>query len=121
MPLYPIECEKCGFMGDVFCRVSDLDKQNRVKCPDCGEACSQNLGAKIIAPGGSAIAFSGERRHSVTEGFHSSEVGEARQMFGAYGHCIKDDGSVSFTNRDEQRGYMQKKSDIYKKNTEGTN
>lgn len=115
MPNYFIRCE-CGFHGDAFAKVAEL-KDGRVPCPTCGQHAEQDWSQKTVALGGSAITFSGDRQQSITEGFHSSEVAEARQMFGeTHGACIQSDGSVRFKNRDEQRGYMRRKAEIYSKN-----
>jgi len=117
VPNYAIRCASCRFSGDVFAKVAELDDQGRVLCPECGQRAEQDWSQKTIAPGGAAISFTGQRRASMTEGFHSSEVSEAREMFGeVHGSCIKDDGTVEFKNRDEQRGYMRRKAEIYSKN-----
>jgi hypothetical protein len=118
MPIYCLKC-KCGFHGDAFAKVVELDEQGRVLCPECGERAPQDWSNKTIAPGGSAVAFAGAKRQSMTEAFHSSEVAEARKLFGeTCGACIRDDGTVSFKDRDEQRKYMKRKAEIYSKSHE---
>jgi len=117
MPNYAIKCDSCKFHGDVFAKVAELDDRGRVLCPECGERAERDWSQKTVGAGGSAIAFNGERQTSMTEGFHPSEVGEARRMFGeSHGACIQNDGTVRFKNRDEQRGYMKRKSEVYAHN-----
>lgn len=112
MPLYDIRCS-CGFAGETFARVSELSTQNLVPCPKCACFASQDLSGKHVAMGGAAKSFHGQRRKSITEGFHSSEVSEARALFGDVGHCIQPDGSVEFNDRAEQRKYMRRKAEVY--------
>jgi len=117
MPLYDIRC-KCGYSGETFARVSELSPSNRVPCPKCASMADQVLIGKTFALGGAAKSFHGRRRHSITEGFHSTEVGEARQIFGDVGHCIQDDGSVVFSDRAEQQKYMGRKAEVYMRGQE---
>jgi len=117
VPIYSLRCDGCNFHGDTFAKVSELDAKGRVLCPECGKRAEQDWSTKTIAPGGAAVSFTGQRRQSLTEGFHSSEVDEARRMFGdTYGGCIQSDGTVQFKNRDEQRGYMKRKAEVYAQN-----
>lgn len=117
MPVYSLHCQACNFHGDTFAKVAELDAKGRVLCPECGQRAEQDWSAKTIAPGGAARSFNGERQTSLTEGFHSSEVDEARRMFGeTHGGCIQNDGTVRFKNREEQRGYMKRKAEVYAQN-----
>jgi hypothetical protein len=98
----------------VFAKVAELDAQGRVLCPECGERAAQDWSTKTVGAGGAARSFHGGKQVSLMEGFHPSEVAEARQMFGEkHGQCIQNDGTVQFANREEQRGYAKRKAEIY--------
>jgi putative FmdB family regulatory protein len=114
MPLYQCSCKACRFSGEVFAKVAELDDKGRVLCPECGERAAQDWSTKTVGAGGAARSFHGGKQVSLMEGFHPTEVAEARQMFGEkHGQCIRDDGSVQFANREEQRGYAKRKAEIY--------
>lgn len=42
MPLYPIKCG-CGFAGDVFAKVGELDSRGQLLCPECGVMAEQEV------------------------------------------------------------------------------
>lgn len=114
MPLYQCSCASCRFSGEVFAKVAELDDRGRVLCPECGERADQDWSTKTVGAGGAARSFHGGKQVSLMEGFHPSEVAEARQLFGEkHGQCIQNDGTVQFANREEQRGYAKRKAEIY--------
>lgn len=43
---------------------------------------------------------------SLVNGFHPKEVRRARALMPSHAHCIKDDGTVRFRNRKEERGFV---------------
>lgn len=43
---------------------------------------------------------------SLVNGFHPKEVNRARRLMPKYAECIKDDGTVRFRNRQEERGFV---------------
>lgn len=107
MPIYPIKCSHCHFAGDCFAKVSDLDGNGCVACPECGNRAEQNYAAKTVGVGNRE--FYGQTQESLAHAFHPSEVTEARETFGADGaNCIQSDGSVRFKDRQEQRRFRRK-------------
>ena len=92
----------CGFRGELLFCVEDNWQR---PCPDC---------EKPIAPGGvGTVRYHGNRRFagseslSIVEGCHPAEVPRARSLMPSVAHCIKDDGSVEFSDRAEQVKYRK--------------
>lgn len=111
MPIYAISCP-CGCREDVFCKVSDLDRQNRPKCPKCGKRTKIDLSKAITGTIKSAQIvgnhrFHGNQQRSWEEGWNPKDVPKARALMGAEGaNCIRDDGTVWF--KDEQTAKVYK-------------
>lgn len=111
MPQYPACCTVCGWTGDIVAPVRECGS---LKCPSCNEPASQDYARKGVPAVGNR-AFVGDRQISVTEGFHSGEVDEARKTYGAdVGQCIQDDGTVRFPDRETQKRYMRRKAEVIK-------
>lgn len=113
MPIYAIACS-CGCREDVFCKVSQLDRQNRPKCPKCGKRTKVDLSRTITSQGRSAQIvgnhrFHGKQQRSWEEGWNPKDVAKARAMMGAEGaNCIKDDGTVWFKDEQQAKTYKNK-------------
>lgn len=88
----------------------EVDDEGRILCPECGERAPQRYEDKTIRD--TNTVFAGSQTRSIAEGFHRSSVGEARQLFGDAGNCIRDDGSVHFGDRREQRNFAKRKEQI---------
>lgn len=110
MPIYPIVCQRCDHRGDIYAKAADSD---RLRCPRCDGPAVQDYAAKNIGHG--AADFKAGKRESLTEWFHPAEVAEARRELGDAGSCVRDDGTVHFRNRQEQRKYLTAKADIMKR------
>ena len=113
MPIYAISCP-CGCRDDVFCKVSDLDRQNRPKCPKCGKRTKIDLARTVtgVAKNAQIVGnhrFHGKQQRSWEEGWNPKDVQKARNLMGAEGaNCIKDDGSVWFKDEQTAKKYKDK-------------
>jgi hypothetical protein len=122
MPIYPIKCG-CGFAGDVFARVMEMDSAGRILCPECGERAEQQYAQKRVSSGNRE--FRGDRQESITEGWHPDDVPRVQREMVANGdteaaNCIRPtDGAVLFKNRQQQQAYMRAKARIWQRVSEG--
>ncbi len=113
MPIYAISCS-CGCRDDVFCKVSDLDRQNRPKCPKCGKRTKIDLSRTVtgIAKNAQIVGnhrFHGAQQRSWEEGWNPKDVQKARALMGADGaNCSKDDGTVWFKDEQTAKKYKDK-------------
>jgi putative FmdB family regulatory protein len=100
MPIYPIKCSECGHTEDVFAKVTERHDQ---KCSKCGGACTIDAGRLTVR--------NGNREFTTTEGesrmhfFHPDEVQHMREELGT--NCIRDDGTVVYANRQEQKKFQK--------------
>lgn len=99
MPIYEFECPKCKERSEEFAKMSESDAV--FSCASCG--CVKN---RVFSLPHRERQFSGTESVSLTEGFNRNEVGRARQLLPNHQHCIRDDGSVVFSSRSEQRSFM---------------
>jgi hypothetical protein len=119
MPEYPVECQNCHFIGDVFCKVAELDNNGHVPCPECGARAEQVYAKKCVQNGNRR--FHGDGQESITEGWHKDEVVKVQREMAANGdaesaNCIdKKDGTVRFKDRAQQQDYMKAKAKIWQK------
>lgn len=82
-------------------------------CPNgCGNECGQDYTKKLVGNGNRE--FHGENQVSIMEGWHPSEVGEARRGLGRAGQYVQADGTVRFRSRLEQVEYAKAKRDLFK-------
>lgn len=113
MPTYPIAC-KCGFRGDVFARMSEVDPDGCLPCPRCRAQAPQEYGEKKIRD--TNTVFAGRQEWSVTEGWNPKTAREAIQMMGPEGNCIDPTtGRVRFRDRAEQQRYVRKLDQLQKR------
>lgn len=104
MPIYPIKCS-CGFAGDIYAKISDLDSKGRLPCSTCGKRAEQDYSHKTVGVVGDDLH--GKRQRSIEAGCNPHEVPEARRLFGAAGHCWQDDGSVRFRSKTDARDFYR--------------
>lgn len=112
MPIYPVKC-KCGFAGDVFAKVAEMDAEGRLLCPECGERAEQDYGSKSVGMVGDELR--GTRRESVEHGCQPHEVPALRQMYGNAGKCWQDDGSVKFADKSEAKSFFSAEREVRKR------
>lgn len=98
-------CEKCGHQAEVFVKAEDR----------WSRACTASECDGIMRMGGGRAQrfygnrrFAGEEAVSITEGFHPDEVGTARRHIGPECGQIRDDGTVEFADRGQQKRYMRR-------------
>ncbi len=116
MPTFPLRCCQCSHEWTAECERAYVFDQ---PCPGCKAVDSEvvrpvehvPIWDKTVVSGNRQ--FTGERQNSLTEGWHPDEVGEVRQLLGdRAGACVQRDGSVKFTDRDEQRHYSRSVADL---------
>lgn len=106
MPNYVLKCLACEHKWERFSKVSErLD----CSCPLCNGQPVIDIAAQGV-PGVGNPEFHGQKAVSLMEGFHPTEVNDARRSMPAVGHCIRDDGSVKFRDREEQKKYAKAKA-----------
>lgn len=103
MPIYEFVCPSCGERSEEFAKMSESNAE--FSCRSCNVKKS-----RVFSLPHKERKFSGTESVSMTEGFHKNEVEKARKMIPGYQHCIRDDGSVVFSSRSEQRGFMKAQS-----------
>lgn len=109
MPIYPIKCA-CGFAGDVFSKVADLDAKGRILCPECGRRAEQVWEGRSVAVKGDELH--GQARDILDLGCQPHEVPEVRRLFGESGKCWKDDGSVECADKSDAKRLFQKHEEL---------
>ncbi|MBK8168382.1 MAG: hypothetical protein IPK64_20730 [bacterium] len=112
MPLYPIKCG-CGFAGDVFAKVGELDSGGQLWCPLCGTRAEQDYARKAI--GVLRNELHGRRRESIEIAAKPHEVARLRRMYGDSGKCWQDDGSVRFTDKSDAAAFFRKEEEVKKR------
>lgn len=102
---YAVKCLNCGHAFETACTHADrsklpceLCKHPRVE-PDFGKT-------KLVTE----RRFAGTECESLQEGFHPSEVNEARQLFP--NSTIRDDGTVMYSKRSDQTNFLKRKAEI---------
>jgi len=113
---FALNCRKCSHAWEASCARYDIFDQ---PCPSCGAVDvvlphpTENVPIwdKTVVSGNRQ--FVGDRRNSLTEGWHPKEVGEVRTLLGdRAGACVQNDGSVQFADRDEQKHYSRRVADL---------
>jgi hypothetical protein len=113
VPIYPLKCSK----GHTWEQVLPMHhEESEYVCPTCCGAGAQDFAAKFR---GRHIdlnrKFTGTESLSVAHGFHPDEVSGARvavEKAGGSGSCIRDDGTVRFTERREERAFTKAMNQI---------
>lgn len=105
MPIYPVRCPACHAVDDVYCSMKDRE---HLACAKCGNARVETQYDKLNISNGDR-EFDLSRRESVIHFFPPDEVQDYRQLYGDAGNCIKDDGTVVFNRRSEERKFRQAK------------
>jgi len=98
MPIYEFECPGCHERSEEFAKMSESNAE--FVCLACNR--TKN---RVFSLPHRERQFSGTESVSMTEGFHKNEVRKARGMMPGFQHCIRDDGSVVFSSRSEERGF----------------
>lgn len=120
--IYAVKCS-CGFVGDTFAKLGDMDSRGRVPCPKCGQHTDQDYSRKTISNGNRE--FRGKTQRSLTEGWCVDEVAQVQREMIEHGDVDAanmidpKDGSVSFKSREEQRKYMAAKARIWQRVQDG--
>lgn len=85
------------------CGVRLVDKQGSVYCPGCGKAHERDAPRANKAHFAVPLDYRSlpDEGESLHEGYHPSEVAEARRMLPT--HDIRDDGSVHFHSASHRR------------------
>jgi len=110
MPIYTIQKCQCGYEGDVFAKVADLN-HGRVPCCKCGAYCDQNMSNYAVGVGNRR--FHAEVQRSVAEGWTKRTAKKAGELLNSRGHtdaanCIDTStGRVHFKDREEQQKYAK--------------
>lgn len=106
MPMYDLKCECCDHAFEEFGWASE---RYLIRCPKCGaDHCQTNYGSPRRKGGHYGNRrFAGSEAISRTEGFRPFEVKRARKNLKEFQHCIRDDGSVVFADRQEQRQFVR--------------
>lgn len=106
-----LRCEPCGHVFKAFVRAADDWK---TPCPCCGkQVLESSRGRRTRDSFAGNRRFAGSEAVSRTEGFRPFEVKRARKNLPQYQHCIRDDGSVVFQSRQEQRGFVRAQSEWF--------
>jgi hypothetical protein len=92
----------CGWTGSVCLKRA---AGWAAKCPECGKVEKPERPKAPRYYGDRR--FAGTERESVMHGFHPDEVGEARRLLPAFQECIRDDGTVQFDSRKQERGFVK--------------
>lgn len=95
----------CGisFEGDV---VDGPLCSPHIVCPRCGKDCVVGEIKSYEVHAGNANFF-GSKSFSLMQGCHPSEVKLLKKIVGAdFESCVKDDGTVKFKNRKQERAYV---------------
>jgi len=109
MPIYPIKCP-CGFAGDVFAKVSELDAKGRIICPECGERAEQVWSGRNVTVHGDE--YHGERRSCADGRLAPDEVKRGQKLFGEAGASIQADGRVRFESKTAAKKFYRKEAEI---------
>ena len=101
----------CGFTGDVFAKVADLDAKGRLPCPECGERAEQDYAAKQVSAHGDEVHGAAQITPEVR--CSPEEVATLRKRFGdGTGHCWQDNGRVKFKDKTEARKFFNREQSI---------
>jgi putative FmdB family regulatory protein len=113
MPIYEFKCPQCGERSEEFAKMSESNAEFVCR------ACSVKK-QRVFSLPNRERQFHGTESVSLTEGFAKNEVLKARRMLPQFQHCIRDDGSVVFANRSEQRKYVAAQEKAFSSLTKGT-
>jgi len=102
MPIYALHCEGCGHRWDDYCT---MKQRSKLRCPQCNKKAETDFERQKPHR---ERQFAGSESMSFQFGFDESEVREAREMFGATGATITDEGDVHFANRTQERQFRRK-------------
>lgn len=109
-----VRCEQCGHRAHELCFCESAGWERH--CPNCrGVLTPTNgyAGRERVQLFHGNRRFAGSERISISEGFHPSEVADARRTFGDIsGVEIRSNGDVCFDDRASQRRYRQRREAI---------
>ena len=110
MPVYCLQCPACGRRTEQFARMADRDALT------CGGQDGAGCGhprleidyeRQTVRPHVDLREFHGEQAESRCHVWNPADVRMARAKFGPdLAECIRDDGTVVFKNRKQERRYV---------------
>ncbi len=104
MPQYALRCLACEHRFETFARAADREA---IPCPECHAPHVETDFSKLVIRDCNRVFRSSESM-SVTNWFAPDDVDFFRRAYG--GDCIKDDGSVVFTDRKEEKQYRARRA-----------
>lgn len=98
-------CDKCGHQAELLVKA---EHDWRRPCDSAGCDGTMHMGGGGTQRFYGNRRFAGEESESITEGFHPDEVETARKHIGPECGQIRDNGTVAFDDRAQQKRYMRR-------------
>jgi hypothetical protein len=104
------ECDKCGKRAELFVK-AEHGWQRPCSDPSCTGTMATSAGRDYQLFHGNR-RFAGTESESINEGCHPADVATHRKLMGSAADCLRDDGTVHFSDRAEQRKYVRKLREV---------
>jgi putative FmdB family regulatory protein len=105
VPIYSLKCPACGHAHETF---ASMRQRDAITCPQCQAKGQETNWATTRIRNGNRV-FHGQETESVIHFVPKKDVKYFRQAYGQAGNCIRDDGSVVFSDRQEERRFVKAK------------